>query len=56
MTKINHQRPVLKKEYGHRRPQTKKDERDRQYLYVEATGLANRQEDFFEQNGNKWAE
>lgn len=32
------------------------DERDQRYLYVIATKEANRQEDFFESNGNKWAE
>ncbi|HVV39256.1 MAG TPA: hypothetical protein VHD31_02930 [Candidatus Paceibacterota bacterium] len=31
-----------------------RDETDRQYLYVESTRLANRQEDFFEENGDKW--
>ncbi|MDO8572710.1 MAG: hypothetical protein Q7S11_02980 [bacterium] len=31
------------------------DERDRQYLYVISTKEANRQEDFYENNGNKWA-
>ncbi len=30
------------------------DETDRCYLYVEATKLANRQEEFYENNGNKW--
>mgnify|MGYP003393428728 CR=1 FL=1 len=31
------------------------DERDRGYLYVITTREANRQEDFYERNGNKWA-
>jgi len=31
-----------------------RDEADQQYLYVEATRLANQQEAFYEQNGNKW--
>ena len=30
-------------------------ETDRAYLYMEATKMANRQEDFYENNGNKWA-
>ena len=30
-------------------------ERDRQYLYVQSTRLANNQEDFYEKNG-KWEE
>lgn len=33
---------------------TDRDETDRQYLYVEATRLANQQEDFYEKNCNKW--
>lgn len=32
-----------------------KDDSDRAYLYVESTRLANRQEDFWENNGRKWA-
>ena len=34
---------------------TEADEVDRQYLYMVATKEANRQEDFYENNGNKWA-
>jgi len=31
------------------------DETDRQYLYMAATQEANRQEDFWEKNGESWA-
>ena len=32
------------------------DETDRRYLYVISTREANRQEEFYENNGNKWAD
>jgi hypothetical protein len=35
---------------------TAAEETDRRYLYVEATKLANKQEEFWEQNGEKWAD
>jgi hypothetical protein len=35
---------------------TESEETDRRYLYVVATQEANRQEDFWEQNGKKWAD
>ena len=37
-------------------PWTVAEETDRQYLYVVATKEANRQEEFWEGNGEKWAD
>lgn len=35
---------------------TESEETDRRYLYVVSTREANRQEDFWEQNGEKWSD